>query len=333
MGSQPVGLSQGPAQDDQRELVPDKGTSSQVELLLTQVMEENLALRKRLEQVELRSQSSWHSGMQGEGIAGMSPVSFTVEGSQRFVDPVQQWSSLGRFVGSAPGVPYGTSLANFSGPMAGQGSVGVLPEGVLGGQQSLGGTRFPGLPVGELELPKSAGVTRPSDLSGPGGFSSSERCEMVPFIPRESPWGSHIAMGGATPTSVAPPPPVPIAAPGGRRESVSAIPQSMRQFTTSAGVEASGIGQASGFHTPRSVGMGRAGFDEHGYPVSPGGTVIRPPPGPPPLSSGPSVGGPNMGIPGLGPSGAGAGLSGLGASRSAADLGVVRPEEPAKYIR
>ena len=39
-----------------------------------------------------------------------------------------------------------------------------------------------------------------------------------------------------------------------------------------------------------------------------------------------------MGIPGLGPSGAGAGLSGLGASRSAADSGVVRPEEPAKYI-
>ena len=51
----------------------------------------------------------------------------------------------------------------------------------------------------------------------------------------------------------------------------------MRQFAAQAR-EAS-----VGFHTPRSSG-GRQGFDEAGYPVSPGGTSIRPPPGPPPMS-------------------------------------------------
>ena len=57
--------------------------------------------------------------------------------------------------------------------------------------------------------------------------------------------------------------------------------QTMRQFAS----EVMGSREAAtGFHTPRSSGAGPPGFDEHGYPVSPGGTVIRPPPGPPPLS-------------------------------------------------
>ena len=40
-GVQASGLSQGPPRQDARELIPDKGIFSQVELLLTQVMEEN----------------------------------------------------------------------------------------------------------------------------------------------------------------------------------------------------------------------------------------------------------------------------------------------------
>eukprot|EP00439_Symbiodinium_sp_Y106_P041339 s742_g5.t1 len=78
---QPANLGQGPSEEDGRELIPDRSLSSQAEFLLAQVMEENRALRKRLEQVELHSHSSWHSGVPGEGGVTMSPVSFT-EGGQ-----------------------------------------------------------------------------------------------------------------------------------------------------------------------------------------------------------------------------------------------------------
>ena len=58
---------------------------------------------------------------------------------------------------------------------------------------------------------------------------------------------------------------------------------------------------SAGFHTPRSAGGLNSGFDENGYPLSPGGTVIRPPPLPPPV--GPTT-------PGM--SGAGQEISGSG---------------------
>ena len=63
--------------------------------------------------------------------------------------------------------------------------------------------------------------------------------------------------------------------------------QSFRQFRQS--IQDSGVSgdnpSGSGFLTPRSGVRGEgAGFDASGYPVSPGGTVIRPPPGPPPTS-------------------------------------------------
>ena len=56
----------------------------------------------------------------------------------------------------------------------------------------------------------------------------------------------------------------------------------MRQFTAQASYQASGLGLAGGFHTPRSTTGGPGRFDASGYPGSPGGTVIRPPPVPPP---------------------------------------------------
>ena len=90
-------------------------------------------------------------------------------------------------------------------------------------------------------------------------------------------------------------------------------------------VQGQGARAESGFVTPRSGNktVGES-FDGQGYPVSPGGTVIRPPPGPPPLSprgvvgavTGPSEwGGPRVAIP----------------SPPLPDAGL-RPEEPAKYI-
>ena len=71
-----------------------------------------------------------------------------------------------------------------------------------------------------------------------------------------------------------PPPPVPCAAPVEPPGIGVAGPQSMRQFTAQANLEA---GLQGGFHTPRSFIGGQGGFDASGYPVSPGGTVIRPP--------------------------------------------------------
>ena len=62
-------------------------------------------------------------------------------------------------------------------------------------------------------------------------------------------------------------------------------PQNLRQFATTALAGYMGRHSSSGYHTPRSGGVGSTGgFDSQGYEVSPGGTVIRPPPGPPPLS-------------------------------------------------
>ena len=109
-----TGASQGPSVEDQRALVPDQGLSSRVEAMLSQVIEENRVLRRRLEQAELHSHSSWHSGLQGEPGVGMSPVSFTTEGVPRFGESVQAWPELGRFVGFPPGsmsVPIPTSVS------------------------------------------------------------------------------------------------------------------------------------------------------------------------------------------------------------------------------
>ena len=72
------------------------------------------------------------------------------------------------------------------------------------------------------------------------------------------------------PAQVKPPQPTP--------ESCAVGPQTLRQFAAEALSGGNGQGDQGSFQTPRS----RIG--DHGLPVSPGGTVIRPPPGPPPLS-------------------------------------------------
>ena len=80
-----------------------------------------------------------------------------------------------------------------------------------------------------------------------------------------------------------------------------------------------------GFHTPRGCGSGNWGVDCQGYPVSPGGTVIRPPPIPPPREACRSLA--EAAVPGVGD-----------ARMQAPNTGVIgssvgeRPEEPAKYI-
>ena len=211
--------------------------------------------------------------------------------------------------------------------------------GVSGEQQSLEGTRAPELQVGGPGFPSVQGFG-PSELQGGAGLAGVNRFDLVPFVQRELPSASYGTGVRSDPVAAVSPPPLPIAAPAVRQDSSVAMPQSVRQFAASSGVEASGLGQGVGFHTPRSVGAGRSGFDPYGYPVSPGGTVIRPPPGPPPLV-GPvppvgglgEVGSGSVGVaPGAGFLGAGAGAGVCGVPSSGGGSEGVRPEEPAKYI-
>ena len=89
-----------------------------------------------------------------------------------------------------------------------------------------------------------------------------------------------------------------------------APPQSLRQFASAVLGGGQGYAEASEFHTP-------TGRNAEGYPVSPGSTVIRPPPGPPPIS--PRDVFQSAGVP--------RGLAGP----SVGD-GDLRLEEPARYI-
>ena len=65
------------------ELVPDSGNKGGMEVMLMQILEENRSLKRRLEQVELRSHSSWHTGTTAEPVlAGSSPMSFAPCGAR-----------------------------------------------------------------------------------------------------------------------------------------------------------------------------------------------------------------------------------------------------------
>ena len=145
--------------------------------------------------------------------------------------------------------------------------------------------------------------------------------------------------GGPLPPSVGLPPVPDLPRPGHNAGSIRTDtqpkqvqdpPQSLRQFTSVALAGGLGCQTSSGYHTPRSGGVGSSGgFDAQGYPVSPGGTSIRPPAYPPPMS--PRVApAPLAVVPRVDESNRQGGFYGGG-------LGVQgefqeRPEEPAKYI-
>ncbi|CAE7473693.1 RE1 [Symbiodinium sp. CCMP2592] len=77
------------------ELIPEERSSLNVEALLVQMMEENRALKRRLEQVELRSHSSWHSGTQGDmGMTAGSPMSFSMPFGSQVTGPGRGFESL-----------------------------------------------------------------------------------------------------------------------------------------------------------------------------------------------------------------------------------------------
>ena len=92
-------------------------------------------------------------------------------------------------------------------------------------------------------------------------------------------------------------------------------PQTMRQFAESVRA-AESLQGPPGFHTPRGCPSVGPAFDSEGYPLSPGGTVIRPPPLP--ISMAPTTPRSLAGAPGVG-------------NLRGQEMGL-RPEEPAKYI-
>ena len=273
--------------DDPRELIPASADRlTRVEMLLTQVLEENQVLRR---QIQAESHSSYHSTRTPADLS-LSPMSFGL-GS--------------RFPEGLPTSPYGVQSVDHCVPHEFPGTSGRFRaleygpgvESIPGEQHSFARARPPqvpsvgmgGLIQGELVPGLSSGVVRP---------------EPQPVPPPVAPLGMPVA------------------------PEASSIPQTMRQFASV--VLQSGTEQGEqGYHTPRS-GAGVSGrFDSEGYPVSPGGTSIKPPALPPPPSAY-DYGWPTHRGAGAFPGatvGAGFPPPGFGGQ------GVVeRPEEPAKYI-
>ena len=280
--------------DDPRELIPAREDRlSRVEALLSQVLEENQALRR---QIQTESNSSWHSARTPADLPA-SPMSFGC-GPSFPCAPFSTFAGVQTFEHSA--------LRDFQeGPGGFRGEWGLEGGPVPGAQHSL--VRAKPLPMHSM---------------GPYGSTERVRVGAPGLSHGESPGFGEEVGGSVGPQSSQVPlplPPSPVGPPG--------VPQTMRQFATSALAANVGQGELAnvGFHTPRS-GAGSARYDSEGYPVSPGGTSIRPPAYPPPASPRvpPSpLGDVYRGAPRV-PEGQfiGSGSSGL------AD----KPEEPARYV-
>ena len=280
--------------DDPRELIPAREDRlSRVEALLSQVLEENQALRR---QIQTESNSSWHSARTPADLPA-SPMSF----------------GCGHPFSSAP-------LSAFTGVQAFEHSMlRDFPEG-SGGFRGEWGFEGNSVPGAQHSLVRAK--PQPLPRLGPYGSSDRERGGAPGLLPVEAPgFGEEMALR----ESLRPQPPqAPGSLPPGSVQPPS-VPQTMRQFATSALATGAGQGELAGvgFHTPRS-GSGSARFDSEGYPVSPGGTSIKPPAYPPPASPRvpPStVGDVYRGAP-KGFEFMGGGNSGL----------VDKPEEPARYV-
>ena len=249
-GSASTFAGEKPGASDARELIPDSGFS-RMEQMMLQVMQENAALRQRLEAVE--SQSSGLSG--GTCVTALeaqvsSPMSFA--GNVQSCVAAPRENRLVQMPSAFPGNDF-------------QGS--ELSRGWFE-------TARVAQPPGMCPPPCGALVGSPTERGGSGqGF---EFCRVrhetsVPFMP-----------GIRSPPPR--PPSVPLRTLVERDEGWGSGTQTLGQFASFALASREGQGE-SGYHTPRSVGAsGLAGFSSDGYPLSPGGTVIRPPPGPPPMS-------------------------------------------------
>ena len=282
--------------EDQRELIPaETDRLTRLELLLNQVIEENKGLRK---QIQAESSSSWHSA-RTPAEQPVSPASFGM-GSQ-FGDQLQHQyfgvqhvdTSVSRdfpgFVGRFPTGDWEPSSGQLHSLVRSRTTPGMQQPSM--GPLALGvlGHGAPGLTMGY-------------------GLSSGS--------------GEYTVSG--TP---APPPVFPSGFSSSTRGDESCT-QTLRQFASSMlqGTQDALEGGNQGFVTPRS-GDFSGRFDAEGYPLSPGGTSIRPPAGPPPVS--PRVEPPNRGLsdPPVFPT-----VANVGTPTAMVTGALERPEEPAKYI-
>ena len=239
-----AGESEAGRVDDPRELIPASADRlTRVEMLLTQVLEENQVLRR---QIQAESHSSYHSTRTPADLS-LSPMSF----------------GLGtRFPEAMPTSSYGVQSVDHGVPREFPGTFGRFRaleygpgvESIPGEQHSFARARPPQVPT-----------------VGMGGLIQGD------FGP-----GLSSGVVGPEPQPV-PPPVVPLVMP--TASEVPSIPQTMRQFASVALQSGTDQGEQGGYHTPRS-GAGASGrFDAEGYPVSPGGTSIKPPALPPPPSA------------------------------------------------
>ena len=282
-------MSQVVASDDSRELIPEgESRLHRVESLLAQVMEENKFLKARL---QTESHSSWHSQRTaiGEGTGTCSPASFA-RGHEHF--------NVAAALGVQSGQP--SSFPEFPEVLRNTGQGAELVDSRFG--------LFPGQQSALLRASsQQASLTRPPNLSewhtqvdfgsigalGAGGFASVSGGESTRHLPLPPPTGAVPRVADAP------------------------APVTMLKFAAEVSGGGLSVRDESGYVTPRA--------GEVSYPVSPGGTVIRPPPGPPPASPRMIADRMPMDL----------GSAGLGGFRDVPIAGMgdtVRPEEPAKYI-
>ena len=281
------------APEDPRELIPEKEDRLlKLEFLLERALDENKELKRRLQS---ESTSSWHSA-RTPGELPASPASFAM--GQHYANAM-------------PPSMYG---------------VQVDPVFLRDFPNSMGGCcvkhleTMPGASEEQHSLVR-ARFSHPSPYGFTGTLGADRVQEGTRLVEGFTGVGSELKSEpgfGMRPG----PPALPLPLSESRSAPAPDVPasqtQSMRQFAE--GVLSND--QASrGFHTPRSTG-----FDGQGYPVSPGGTVIRPPPGPPPLSPR------SNSSQNVGPGSAGLESFGLVPVSSEPVRADVRPEEPAKYI-
>ena len=256
-----------PLPSDSRELVPVTPVQpSRVEQLLAQVLEENRALRMRLDQVE--TQSSWHSGGTRMSNMEQSPVSFEPGGCE------------------PTGMGVGSRLALEGLPTDASGQIITARAMAPTGQMGLAGPSRPqwALPVAPPPPVLGQGVQPPLGL-GNAACGYEARLREVGVM--------DLSVGHRS---------------GGDQGLVQRLE---RQVVEGFGGVVSDVGPGVPSWRPRTVEGPVNRITPEGYPVTPRGTVIRPPPGPPPETERADNRSPPVML---------------------APQGQERPEEPAKYI-
>ena len=215
-------------EDDTPELLPDNDRTARLEQVVSQLIEENRSLRRRVEQAEWRSHSSYHSGTPGEA-AMMSPVSFAVNEGHAAFQPFSPSQDLSRYVAGPPrGLSSG--FAGFQGPTRLEG-LGAMAGEV---DQSLQHSQIGARPPDQARVPNQSLLSIEDRSKGYGVSEvASVPSPPVPLAPPSVPGGKAGGCG--------------VGLDGDRT-------QTMREFTSCAAQSGIGTQGGSGYYTPRSGG-------------------------------------------------------------------------------